>query len=117
MSNQPDTIEVAIHRLTSGVTRVGDSVRAPLFGRLVDLAVPVVESYRSDLFHDAHWLTEQVTDACVFYYGVRSTGTSIGTDFDLVSQMNDWVYRLELIVQQGDRWYLNIRQFKLGETK
>jgi hypothetical protein len=49
-----------------------------LFGEMVKRALPVVEHYHSDLFHDAEWLRENVTGPTWFFWVVRQCGTDIG---------------------------------------
>ncbi len=56
------------------------SVKALLFGHLANRAQPVVEHYRSDLYHDAMWLHEQVSGPTSFEWSCRQSGTHIGTD-------------------------------------
>lgn len=53
------------------------SIRALLFGAMVDRAFPVVREYRSDLYHDAQWLAEFVNGPTTFDYLVRSSGTNL----------------------------------------
>jgi hypothetical protein len=81
-----------------------ESFRAHLFATLLDLAVPIVEHYRSDLFHDAGWVREHVTgNPLVFWFGARSTGTNLGTDSRLVIEFNDHVWRIEVLSAEGGR--------------
>lgn len=79
-----------------------------LFGQMVVLAQPVIAHYHGDLYNDAMWIhkhlpaqlpqggwpipADQDHSVFIFYYGVRDTGTSIGTDLDLVSYNNPNVY-------------------------
>lgn len=82
-----------------------------VFGTLVQLATPVVEHYHSDLFHDARWVTEYLPfpvsnvlnlsplSQYTFYYGVRSTGTSIGTVRNLVEPFNTVTYRCTIAIE------------------
>lgn len=96
MQNTPDGLR------SSKVIAYGDtdleSIRARVHGELVKLASPVVQHYQSDLYHDASWLQKYLTEETVFpwafFYGVRDTGTSIGTDLDLVRYSNTFVYRV-----------------------
>jgi len=83
------------------------SIRALLFGALVDRAILVVQHYRSDLFHDALWIDEFVTGPTTFDYVVRESGTNLGESAKV------WVsisagdaakfYRVEL-VEDGGLW-------------
>lgn len=95
---------------------VRDVPRQLIFGQLVKLACPVVSHYHSDLYHDAMWLNSHIPDGMyrmVFFYGVRSTGTSIGTDHQLVATSNDHVYRITVTNRRmGDyhRWRMFIKE-------
>lgn len=80
----------------NGSEFIDDSTRALLFGELVTLAEPIVVNYRSDLYHDANWLAEFVNGEYMFYYGVRASGTHIGTDLDLISTYSERVYRVTI---------------------
>lgn len=53
------------------------TIRALLFGEMVKRAIPVVQHYYSDLFHDAEWLQENVTGERTFLWMVRFSGTNI----------------------------------------
>jgi hypothetical protein len=80
------------------------------FDLLLTLALPTVEHYRSDLFHDAAWLAKH-TPATVelapfeFYYVVRPFGTHIGTDGDELtrsaSHNGDECWRILVTVDRG----------------
>jgi hypothetical protein len=61
----------------SGWHPFNDGVRALLFGHMVKLAVPVVQHYHSDLYHDARWLEENVSGPTEFDWLVRPSGTNI----------------------------------------
>lgn len=54
-------------------------IRALLFGVLADIAAPIVQRYRSDLYHDARYVAEHVNGVCEFQYCARENGTHIGT--------------------------------------
>lgn len=85
-----------------------DVPRQLIFGQLVKLACPVVMHYHSDLYHDAMWLNSHIPDEVyrfVFFYGVRATGTSIGTDAQSVRVSNDRVYRITVTNRQTGEWY------------
>lgn len=56
----------------------GTSILSHLFGEMVKRAVPVVNFYHGDLFHDAEWLREHVTGECSFWWMVRHSGTNLG---------------------------------------
>ena len=85
------------------------SLRVAVFGHLVGFAENVVKMHRGDLFHDAMWLDEWMTGEAVesdtgftFCYGVRESGTGIGTDRALIESYND------------QSWRLNVRRNKRG---
>ena len=67
---------------------ITSAVKALMFGELVKLAIPVVKHYQSDLFHDALWI-EKLTGPAEFYFIVRTWGTHIGTDFDIVKAITN----------------------------
>jgi hypothetical protein len=92
-----------------------DAVRAALFGVLAELAAPVVEHYWSDLYRDAQYLMEFVTGDSVrsevashgcytqsFDYAVRSHGTSLGTDRNLVTYIPHTA-AYQVILSRSDR--------------
>lgn len=56
------------------------SLRALLFGAMLDRAESVVKHYRSDLFHDALWIEKYVASEMAWFWMVRTYGTHIGTD-------------------------------------
>ena len=54
------------------------SVKAGIFGQMVEMAEGVVEHYRSDLFHDATWLQDRVDGTpLTFEFLVRPWGTNV----------------------------------------
>lgn len=73
--------------------------KSAIFGQLVTFAIPHVQHYVGDLFHDATWLNEHIPRldpndphaTFEFYFGWRDTGTSIGTDFTPTRYSNDHV--------------------------
>jgi hypothetical protein len=83
------------------------SVKALMFGQLADLAWPIVNNYRSDLFHDAMWIEEFAGKPCTFYFAADDCGTSIGTDLKLVAlrSPDNNVWKIELQNKDG-AWYL-----------
>lgn len=92
---------------TEDQDQASEQIRAFVFGELFKLAVPYLRSYTSDLYHDATWIKTWVKGPTTFYWGVRKTGTSIGTDETYVSIGNEKVYRITLI-REGRAWYLDI---------
>jgi len=88
----------------------GDAIRAALFGELVKVGHDVVKHYHSDIYHDATWVQEYVDGPMTFYYAVRDTGTSIGTDLALVDRIAAAAtYRVDLSENRG-RWTVTIRE-------
>lgn len=72
--------------------------RAPLFGKLVALAFPILERYQSDLYHDALWIEQNVEGPMTFYFSCDESGTMIGLDFARVSNREN-VWKVELIAE------------------
>lgn len=64
-----------------------------IFGKLMDLAMPIVKTYRSDFFHDAKWLYDLPNESIVFYYTIRESGTWISKTRDTV----DPTYRITIL--------------------
>jgi hypothetical protein len=91
---------------------ITDSVRAALFGVLVQLAAPVVEHYQGDLYHDVHWIDRHVTGPASFYYGVRDTGTGIGSDRQLVTDHNTQAWQIDLTVSARGKWDTTVTRIK-----
>lgn len=82
-----------------------DSVRAALFGVLVELAQSRVKHYQSDLYHDAIWIKANVSGPTGFFYGVRESGTDIRPDdVDLVRKYNPHTWRVELTRTDRGKW-------------
>lgn len=94
--------EVVSQRLCHGETSSElESAKARIFGELVRLAAPVLSRYHSDLYYDAKWLDENITRPCVFYYGVRDSGTHIGNDRSLIEKHSDVFYIMILCKEDG----------------
>ncbi len=75
-----------------------------MFGELVKLAAPVLTHFHGDLYHDALWLHQHVTgDTFTFYWSVRATGTTIGTEAP-TSQCTH-AYRFTMTCRDGDLRY------------
>lgn len=85
-------------------------VKSTTFGVLVELSEGVIKNYRSDLFHDAKWIEENVTGPRQFDWVVRTSGTFLG---DVIKhlKMEDWdgsvKYRMEIRNNDG-HWVLVI---------
>lgn len=72
-----------IHRLqyvTGGTTPIENA--SLIFGHMVRLALPVMQGYYSDLYHDGMWLRESLESVkgnnYTFYWSVDQSGTTIG---------------------------------------
>lgn len=69
-------------RLTMGWSFTDETSGTPilshLFAEMVKRAIPVVQAYHGDLFHDAEWLRANVKGECEFWFMVRECGTNIG---------------------------------------
>lgn len=89
---------------------VESSVRAKLFGTMVELSKDRVKRFISDLYHDAMWIREAVNGPIQFEWIVRESGTYIGESAATVSA-TDWQnarkYRFEIVDNDGV-WILNI---------
>ena len=85
------------------------SLLALTFGEMIERAKPVVTSYLSDFYHDAHWLSSYITGASVWWWSISSHGTHIGLDEGHIryaaSLHEDAVlYRVELAVDDRQRF-------------
>lgn len=79
-NHAPDRITNHTHRLTGwdpDFDTIGTSVLALLFGHMVRRAIPVMQEFHSDLFHDAEWLRANVTGPTTFDWLVRPSGTNL----------------------------------------
>lgn len=105
MTTTTDNSMTITHRLVGWGTfaELEGSIRAHLFGHLANLAIPFIRAYTSDFYHDVRWINEWVTGPTTFYYGVRESGTQIGTDRSLCVQHNDYAYEVRLWADAG-RW-------------
>lgn len=87
------------------------TIRAVLFGTMVDLARDRIKHYRSDLYHDALWISENITGPRQFDWVVRESGTFIGEVVQYVSD-DDWTdtvrYRFDIRVENDRKWILDI---------
>lgn len=81
------------------------SIKARLFGALMELALPILKCYRSDMYHDACWvegMSLPTSDDAPFsfLYGVRDSGTSVGNDdeetLEYFPKFHPHVWRLTL---------------------
>jgi hypothetical protein len=74
--------------------------RAIIFEKMMELALPIVKSYRSDLYHDAIFLENLENRPTVFYYMIRETGTTI-TDAPYTAPGNT-TFRITIENNDGD---------------
>lgn len=89
------------------------SIRAKTFAEMLKLAHGRVQFYTSDLFHDALWLRENVTEPCSFDWITRESGTDIGKMAATTMEREDLrdrdKYRFE-IIETDRKFDLNIYQ-------
>lgn len=86
------------------------SVKAILFGEMVRKVSPHVNFYLSDYYHDVHWIDENIKAMATFYYGCRDTGTSLGTDRDLVVANNKRAWKIDLIQDPKKAWQATFQE-------
>lgn len=99
-------VTTKVHTLGVGQTDIAE-VRQFVFDHLLQLTDGVVKSYRSDLYHDAMWLREYLTEPMAFYFSVGECGTHIGTD-EALSRYREHVYRCTVAVSDRRRWTLTL---------
>ncbi len=63
------------------------AIRARLFGEMVTRAMPLIEHYASDLYHDAHWIDKYVNGETTFYFAPRTWGSHIGECGDTIRSL------------------------------
>lgn len=91
-----------VQRFTLGYAETGkEHLLCHLYAELLKKALDTpLKAYHCDLYHDAVWIGDHVQfryAPFTFYYGVRETGTSIGTNFDSVRQMNERVFKCSVV--------------------
>lgn len=99
-------------RLTMGWSFTDETSGTPilshLFAEMVKRAIPVVQAYHGDLFHDAEWLRANVKGECDFWFMVRSNGTNIGesavTMEHISSSESRVLYHVSLTHGRLDAW-------------
>ena len=82
-----------------------------IFGFLVQMAAPVVKEYHGDLFHDARWLTNNVTGPGSFLFCVRHSGTNIGHSARLMYESVAYdavLYNIDVSIEKGGEWFLTV---------
>lgn len=97
-----------------------DALRAALFGELVKCTHGLTQWYHSDLYHDARWVSRNVTGPMIFWYAARDLGASIGTDRDLVANIvgrGDRLWRVELAQEtRSARWTVTFCEVARAQT-
>lgn len=79
---------------------------AQVFGRLLNLGIPVLTHHHADLYHDALWLKEEMRGTSfAFYYGVRPTGTFIGRALDLIQPYSKRTFAVTVEWNNGKVMY------------
>lgn len=86
------------------------TVRALVFGKLVELGHNKIKFYRSDLYHDAIYLLNTLKGEHTFDWIARESGTFIG---DVTSYVrDDWEklarYRFDIRLDGDHKWVLDI---------
>jgi hypothetical protein len=95
------------------------SIKALLFGHMVKLATPVLQEYRSDLYHDALWLHTSVTGPIEFEWLIRPSGTNlqdaarVGVKIGAGQTAQFW--RITLFEVKGD-WQATFTRIPLDEV-
>lgn len=100
-------------------------IRALLFGQLVERALPVVQEYISDLYHDVHWIDEHVNGEMTFEFLARHSGTNMGLPEDPANSARIGVqigagdaarfYRVRLFEERG-MWRATFTQIPLDQV-
>jgi hypothetical protein len=87
------------------------TVRAMVFGKMVELAKDRIKFYQSDLYHDAIWLLNTLTGPLQFDWIARESGTFIG-DVTLHVKDDEWAksarYRFDIRLEGDRKWVLDI---------
>lgn len=86
------------------------TIRAHVFGVMINLARDRVKNYKSDLYHDALWLSEWLIGPMRFDWIARESGTFIGAVVQHITD-SEWEdtarYRFE-IREDNRSWKLNL---------
>lgn len=93
------------------------TIRACVFGKMVELAKDVVTNYVSDLYHDAQWIALTLDGPRSFEYVVRDYGTHVGESATYIKIEEDSTarkYRFDLFNDDG-RWKLTISQASVAK--
>ena len=99
---------------------IPSTLYSSVYGELIKLAMPIIKEYHGDLYYDAQWvekwLEELATTSEPFYYGVRVSGTHIGTDGNIIADHNTGVYKLT-IYNLDSIWYVDIETLRTHDTQ
>lgn len=84
---------------------------ARVFAAVAAKAIYLVEYYHGDLARDTLWLRDHASDLLVgthFYWGFRSTGTSLSQDKSFVLNTCSTVFAVEVKPEDkwGDKWMM-----------
>ena len=92
--------------------KVPTTVKAQLFGKLVERVAPHLRHFHSDLYHDAQWIEELEEaahhphgDTYWFYYAANDCGTAIGTDKALVYYYREAVQLNVTLSREDNGWW------------
>lgn len=84
------------------------TIRASVFGKMVELSLDRVKHYQSDLYHDAMWIDKNLSGSMQFDWIARECGTWIGEVVrELIDEKNDRRYRFE-VIGKDLKWTLNV---------
>lgn len=102
-------------RLYGGTLGMETPVLSILFGEMVKRAIGVIEAYHSDLYHDAHWLKENVTGPMTFYWSPRDCGTNLGIEPQFIFRDNPGAVYYEIVLTHEGKydhkdWYATFTQ-------
>lgn len=74
-----------------------------IFGKMIELALPIVKSYHSDFYHDVMWLEALPERSVTIYYTVRETGTWISTELYKPND-SDTIFRITVTDDGDGKW-------------
>lgn len=84
------------------------SIKAILFGQMVREGRKLHDNYLGDVYHDALWLNEHVALPGSFIWGFSGSHTNIGPDSGdaehTIKTFNEVAYRIEIVVDDRNRW-------------
>jgi hypothetical protein len=97
-----------------------NSIKAKVFGEMVKLAYKNMQSYQSDLFHDANFMRElRITgdEETTFWWAVWSTGTYIAYDHaNLITSYYEGtkLYKVTIYREDNGNWYVRFEGYLKG---